>query len=206
MNKALIGENVRRLREKRGLSVNELARRAGVDRGNMSKLETGNAGASLETLARIAATLKVSLASLLDEGGNVQELTGGLRKIPIIPWSQIPAFAEKKHPRGSSMPVVVLHNVQASPETYALMLEDDSMEPDFSAGDILIVDPERKPRPGSYVIACVGPQAFFRQYRDLGENGCELLPLNQLYPILRSGRLPIKVVGTVISYRRDLEK
>ncbi len=60
-----IGETVRRLREIKGYSVQELADRAGMKRPNLSRLEHGRHQPSLETLDRIAEALETSVAELV---------------------------------------------------------------------------------------------------------------------------------------------
>ena len=52
--KARFGENVRVARAEAGLSQTRLAERAGVRRTHISRIETGNANATLETVAIVA--------------------------------------------------------------------------------------------------------------------------------------------------------
>lgn len=60
-----IGERIRELREAGGLSVSDLAVRAGMKRPNLSRLEHGRHQPSLETLERIAEALEASIAGLV---------------------------------------------------------------------------------------------------------------------------------------------
>ena len=54
-----------RLRATRGLTLSELARRSGVDKGNLARLEAGTAKApTLETAKRLAQALRVPLSTL----------------------------------------------------------------------------------------------------------------------------------------------
>ena len=57
--------NLRRLRHARGLSQEELAHEADVDRSYMSKLEKGASHVGLEIIAKIARVLGVEPAELL---------------------------------------------------------------------------------------------------------------------------------------------
>lgn len=59
-----LAENIRRWRERRGLSVSALARDAGISKSTVSELERGNGNPSLDTLWALAKTLNVSLGSL----------------------------------------------------------------------------------------------------------------------------------------------
>lgn len=60
-----IGSKVREWRIKKGLSITELAERAGMKRPNLSRLEHGQHLPSLETLERVADALVVPVAELV---------------------------------------------------------------------------------------------------------------------------------------------
>ena len=62
---------IRRLRETRGLSYSELARRSGVHRGYVYLLERGQ-NPSLSVLARIAGAFGMTVSEMLD-GVDMQE-------------------------------------------------------------------------------------------------------------------------------------
>jgi transcriptional regulator with XRE-family HTH domain len=63
--KAIFGKNVRRLRERRGYSQEELAERAGLHRTYVGSVERGERNISLENIVAIARALDVSPADLL---------------------------------------------------------------------------------------------------------------------------------------------
>ncbi|SIR45532.1 helix-turn-helix domain-containing protein [Microbacterium sp. RURRCA19A] len=63
-----IATTLRRERERRDLSVSELARRAGVAKATVSQLENGGGNPSVETLWALASALEVPFAVLVDEG------------------------------------------------------------------------------------------------------------------------------------------
>ncbi|MBI4307211.1 MAG: helix-turn-helix transcriptional regulator [Chloroflexi bacterium] len=65
---ARIGQRVRSLRLSLGMSIAELARRAGMQRPNLSRLESEKHLPSLETLERIAAALGVPVVELVTVG------------------------------------------------------------------------------------------------------------------------------------------
>ncbi len=60
-----LGERLRRLREAAGLTQVELAKRAGVGRVTVVRIENGRMDARTETLRRLARALGVKLADLL---------------------------------------------------------------------------------------------------------------------------------------------
>jgi transcriptional regulator with XRE-family HTH domain len=61
------GQAVRQARDKAGLSQEELAHRAGIDRSYMSSIERGGQNVGMISAARIAQTLGMSLAELMLE-------------------------------------------------------------------------------------------------------------------------------------------
>ena len=62
-----VAENLRDLRRKRNLSLDELAQRTGVSRAGLSQIETRNTNPTLGVLWKIAAGLGVPFAELLGE-------------------------------------------------------------------------------------------------------------------------------------------
>ena len=61
-----ISHNVRRLRDKRQLSLETLAHASGVRRALIAQIEAGRSLPSVKVLSKIAGALKVSIAELLD--------------------------------------------------------------------------------------------------------------------------------------------
>jgi transcriptional regulator with XRE-family HTH domain len=73
-----IGPRVRALREAMDLSLRDLAERSGVSAPMLSQVERGETSPTLQTAARIAAGLELTLSQLLrlDEGGSVTIVRG----------------------------------------------------------------------------------------------------------------------------------
>ena len=63
--RALLAKNLRRLRYAAKLSQEELAERAGVNRGYMSDIENGHYNATIKVIAKLAEALGVEPAELL---------------------------------------------------------------------------------------------------------------------------------------------
>jgi transcriptional regulator with XRE-family HTH domain len=62
-----LGENIKKVRQAAGLNQKEVAERAGVDAGMLSKIENRGQNPSLEILRRIASGIGCSVADLLPE-------------------------------------------------------------------------------------------------------------------------------------------
>jgi transcriptional regulator with XRE-family HTH domain len=65
----LVARNVRRFRQERALSLGELARKSGLSKQTLSKVEQGVGNPTVDTLSALGAALDVSLRRLLTEWG-----------------------------------------------------------------------------------------------------------------------------------------
>jgi transcriptional regulator with XRE-family HTH domain len=64
-----LGDTIRELREMRGWSQGDLARRSGVGRSNICEQENKNNHPELRSLAKIAAAFDAKPSELLDDAG-----------------------------------------------------------------------------------------------------------------------------------------
>jgi DNA-binding XRE family transcriptional regulator len=76
-----IGNTIRELRQKHGLTIAEIAEQTGISRGMLSKIENAQTSTSLETLAKLASALGISLSALFRNydvpGGGAQLVKNG---------------------------------------------------------------------------------------------------------------------------------
>ncbi|GAA3651042.1 helix-turn-helix domain-containing protein [Microbacterium marinilacus] len=82
-----IARTLRREREAAGLSISELARRAGVSKATVSQLENGSGNPSVETLWAIGVALGVPFAVLVDQQAGAPTL------IRVADLSGVPSAA-----------------------------------------------------------------------------------------------------------------
>lgn len=94
-----IGGAIRTLREDAGLTITAVAAAAGIDRRFLSRLETGERGSSLETLATVLAALGAELSV---KGYP----TTGPRIRDRIQAAMVEAFLRVLHPRWPAAPEV----------------------------------------------------------------------------------------------------
>ncbi len=73
-----VGERIARLRQSRGLSLSALARAAGIGKGSLSELESGQRNPTLSTLYAVAGQLGVPLTSLVGTVAGVEASDGVL--------------------------------------------------------------------------------------------------------------------------------
>jgi ribosome-binding protein aMBF1 (putative translation factor) len=60
----IVGKNIRKIRESKSISQQELAAKCNFEKSNMSRLEAGRVNPTLSTLEKVAKALDVSLAEL----------------------------------------------------------------------------------------------------------------------------------------------
>lgn len=85
------GDKIKRLRTSTGLTVSELARRAGLSQGYLSQIEMGRATPSVRALAMTAKALNVPLPSLLGERDRA--LLEGTMSAPLPAYGEDPEDA-----------------------------------------------------------------------------------------------------------------
>src|SRR5579862_6577488 len=83
-----IGEVIKTYRSQRGLSQGDIERRTGLLRCYLSRVENGHTVPSLETLARIAGAMKISLADFFpgadsEQDRETRKILSGLSKEEI---------------------------------------------------------------------------------------------------------------------------
>jgi len=120
------------------------------------------------------------------------------RKIPILNTVQASHF-EEVIPHGLDEDTEYIHTASKDPETFAVRVQGDCMEPEFREGDIITISPNSVVNNGDYVIAMRpgDAEATFKQYKKYGDQ-VVLHPLNPKYDdiIVRS---EVNIIGRVIS-------
>ena len=81
-------------------------------------------------------------------------------------------------------------------EPYALRVQDDSMEPEFAKGCIIIVDPTGRATDGAYVLAEIDGRFVFRRLSKTDES-YTLTSLNPGYPPIPIESITAAVKGVV---------
>lgn len=202
-----LADRVKQRRIELGLTQAEAAEKAGIRQQSWASIEEGKT-LKPRNIVGIAESLK-SDPSWLMNGGNFQPVSEvNTRRIPLISYVQAGEMATKSPIEAlDGSCEYVMTDMDWSEYTFALKIIGDSMEPDFKAGDVIIVDPEIEPAPGEFVVAKNGEhEATFKKYRPTtvtedGRQHFELLPLNDDYPIMKSAEHNIQIIGTMVEHR-----
>ena len=131
---------------------------------------------------------------------------GRIRNVPLLNWHQMGHLAERDLPGLIYAEAMVETTDVSGARTFALKVQDDSMEPLFSKGEMIFVNPDLEWNSGDYVIAIYHDKCtastLLRQIKTIG-NQRILHPLNRKYedlPLARSHR----VSGKVVRLRKNL--
>lgn len=96
---------------------------------------------------------------------------------------------------------------------YALKVSGDSMSPLIDDGDMVVVDPDRWPKPGDCIVARSElenlSEATVKRYYPVGfdASGREIFearPFNEMYPVMHSVDQKLEIVGTVCKLIKDM--
>lgn len=82
------GQNLRRIRTRRGYSLDRLAKIAGVSRAMLGQIETGKSSPTLSILSKIALALSIPCAALIAERGETSIITVPRARSKILASSE----------------------------------------------------------------------------------------------------------------------
>lgn len=205
-----IGNNIKRARELKGLTQDELAKRMGYkSRSTIARIENGDNDVSQSKLKKFADILDVSIDFLLDDGSKKLQLphSQGIR-IPIlgrvvagIPLEAITDIEgyEEITPKMASLG-----------EYFALRIKGHSMEPQILDNDVVICKCQSDVESGDIAIILVnGDEATCKQIKK-SQEGVTLIGFNPVvypphfYSNKEIAELPVNVIGKVVELRRSL--
>lgn len=223
-----LGKTMKKLLEKRKATGAELARYVGVSDTAVKYWLDGTTHPdkiAAGYMRRVARFFNTSIDDLYSGDALQQGVREPLdlwsipspaaRSIPVISYVEAGVWSEVSDPwpKGDGMERILLDPALAgtlSPVAFALVVEGRSMEPEFAAGDIIVVDPRVAPQPGDYVVAKLdhSERATFKKYRSRGvdqdgQPAFELAPLNDDFQTLRvDATNPGQVIGVMVEHRR----
>lgn len=212
------------LRDKIGLTQQQLADAAGTTQPQIRRLEAGERRLTKEWAERLATPLKTTPEELLfGDPKTIGVVNDNDSSTPEEPISDLPnaLIRGKVEGHGRKIPVFgqavggvdgeflmngsVLFEVLAPPviseinKAYAVLVSGDSMSPRYEDGEVCYIDPERRVRRGDYVIAQIrleehGPPLAYVK-KFIRHNSIELV-LEQFNPP-KELRFPASSVASV---------
>lgn len=208
-----IGKRIRAARKQAGLTLQELSDRTGkvLSASRLSNYEQGLREPDPQSLTLIAKALGtgITASQLLfghdagaqgggREAANISPATEIRGRVPLISWIQagLPSDVIDNFQPGDAMDWIAT-DAPVKKHTFALRVEGSSMEPEFMAGTIIVVEPDIDPQTNDFVVAknCEEEATFKQLVKDGGE--WFLKPLNPQFPIRPLG--DYRIIGVVVA-------
>ena len=190
------GEIIRNLREKQGLSQEQLANRLGYrDRSTIAKIETGKQGLSQSKIKQFASFFNVSVYHIM----GIEEMPTTY-KVPILGSIACgaPILAQEHIDGYTEAPV------QAD---FALICKGDSMMgARIYDGDLVYIRQQETVENGEIAAVLIDGEATLKRVR-LGPDSISLMPENPMYrPIILWGEEmnQIQILGKAVAFTASL--
>lgn len=205
-----ISDGIKRVRGIKGITQEELADLAGINRTTIAKYETGRTKPSAQNVARMAEALGVSVDAIVSGGDYVEavHVSPGAVRVPVL--GVIPA----------GIPIEAIEDIidweeipqewaRGGREFFGLKISGDSMSPRYESGDVVIFRRTDVCENGQDCAVMVNSDdATFKRVK-YGPKGMMLVPLNPEYETRvfspdEVQQLPVRVVGVAVQIRRDI--
>jgi SOS-response transcriptional repressor LexA len=175
-----LGNRIKQLRENKGWNKKELASRVGVVPSNITGWENNEYGPNPTQRAKLCDVFGITIADLYGVTPKTQDYP--VQKVPIISWVHANKFEPIAEPIISDVNGEYIFSTTKGKRVFALKVHNDCMEPKFSEGDIIIVDPDAAVKHDDFVVVADrdANTATFKQYKQYG-NKKILHPLNPKY-------------------------
>jgi len=198
---------IKSLMREKDISVTELARQTQISQPVLHRLATGTTyNPQIETLLPIAGFFGISIDQLIGNAplSNTPTPAHDWDRIPLLTLNQITSWLAQDP--SLNLTKFVSTDIHVSKNSYAVQLNDSTMQPRFAPGTLLIIDPEYSPENQDFVVAQIHHQktATFKQFLIDGETRY-LKPLNPDFPIIKMGADDC-ILGTMVQARIDYGK
>lgn len=161
-----IADQIKRARERLGLSQYELARRLGVSKTAVSKWEDGQTAPNRRRAEAVAKALGIQIEELSPLSKvaftHIDE-TRMQRNVPSMGWSVFVDFQGQPDAGFLRTLPKVSADIPADKTGLELRVEDDSMVGVVDRGDTIIVCLEELPQPDDVVVALAGADIVLRR-------------------------------------------
>lgn len=164
-----LAKRIKRLRRDSGLSQTDLANRLHLTPQSVQQWEAGVTTPRGKNLERLAKVLGVAPASLMFGGS---ETPGdATRSVPVFSQDAVPAKANRAPAMDSAPDDArwITPPTPVGPLAFALSIEDPYLAPVVAPGEVVIVEPDRKPGHLSLVAVREGGRTFVLQYHKVGK-------------------------------------
>lgn len=190
--------NLQKLMQEHHLRMVDLARKTGISSAVINRLCHGiTTNPNVDTLRPMAHFFNVSINELMGDDP-LPDRDFKVNTIPLLAWKDLLIPPKKREIQDH---VFVLNRMSAN--AYALKVEDSAMEPKFSKGTLIIINPEFPAEDRDYVVVHLGkqPKPVFKQMLLDGAN----IYFRSHHPDFKLIKTRnFSILGTVIEARIEL--
>ena len=135
--------------------------------------------------------------------GRTAGVTKSVMEVPVLVWADVYKMLNLENTALRQKAPHLETFAVCSPRSKFLEMPDDSMAPDISPGDHLLIDPTEAPRAGDVVLVRLpSGEHFVRVFRPRTAYIFEAVPVSRDYQALNSRDDEATVVGVMVEHRR----
>lgn len=211
------------LAKKRGLSIPALAKEAGYAYSTVYNFATGRTPGSPDLIKRLGEVLKVKPEEITSEK---ELLTGDVaplredppsyivrRRVPVVGFVAGANVLSNRAFNYSDLAAQIEEEVETDskdPNALGLIVEGDSMEPEYLAGDRIVVAPNAEPRNRDVVVARLKDEgsAWLKRFFRTGPEGktIRLESTNPHYPPIVKELSEFRFIYPVVEMQRKARR
>lgn len=210
-----IGKRLYNLRREKKLARDALGAKIGVSKTAIKNWEDDENAPKFEYLQLLSNYFGCSIEYLTE--GTVSKndpssiCTENMYYAPVLNFTQAAKFYIDSESIVVDKYIPIL-GAEYSEHHYWLILENESMQPDFKVGELILINPKLSPSPGDYIVALEkkSKEVVFRKWRSPGidegtaKNYSQLVSNNNDFPIIDSRYTLFEVCGIAIEHRIKL--
>lgn len=172
------GANIKRLREQRGLTQEELGKMIDVSRSTITQWERGWTTPRMGNVQLLAGALGVSTADIIaDElppSNAIKPTTAKPAYAPLL--GRVHAGKAQEPDVLQSAVPVPYEIIKRHPQGYFLQVEGDCMDNVYPEGCYILIDPEQRPSNGSIAVVSIDGADYVMRRLYRGANTLILSP------------------------------
>jgi transcriptional regulator with XRE-family HTH domain len=213
----VLGENVRRLRNLRGLTTQQLADRCNMTQSAISKIENGDVWPGKENWLRIAKELGVApedAGNLFNKSYEI-EIPTNQRRIPLFTEESAARYLGRNGDRQVKPLAMRLASIDLSDDAFMVIVKGNANDPDVKDGDELTFEKPHSDshekvhvEPDKFVFALVRGVPYIRKYYACedseGRPAFQLVPVNRAHRTFRSEVDGIEICGIAVRFSRPM--
>lgn len=198
-----VGRFIKKKRAEKGYSARLLGDKAGISDAHIIYIEKAQRRPTFDKVMNILSALGVGLDEMMKDIGradlNVEPARlDKLNRIPVVSWVKAGIWKEVNDAFEPGDADEWIYSDTKGKNVFALRVMGDSMEPEFSDGEVIVVNPHVEAQPNDFVVAKNrNEEATFKQIKKYGSKWV-LHPLNPKYQDQEVKRGDFKIIGKIV--------